>query len=443
MYSDYSLISINENLVINKQILCEKFNGTKSKSDFLCLVCGNKFHEILSFVSRNDYSCRVCNKHKRELDGFKKANAELVSHGLVCIKYAGTVDRVSEILCLNCGNIISKPISDFKESNYACHFCYKIKSREKTLIKNYDNIYSIIKEKEDGYKYHVTDNDYIDFVCPECKSTSKKKISNVYKNGFKCTYCSDNVSFPNKIMRSVLDELKIDYIPEANFYWGINKSTNKRYRYDFYIKDKSCIVEMMGMQHEQDVPNWKVSAEEIKTRDADKKELAIRNGISNYIEIDCCVSDIDYIFNNLLKSKLANIIDLDSVDKNRVGEISAKSIMIECWNIWNSNPDCTTTELCKIFKLERHAIIDYLKAGSKIGCCNYDTTIENKKRVKRGIRTRCGVLNLYDDSGKVIRSFDSVLDICRKTGCESYPIYKELRKNGFCYFDGKLLRREV
>ncbi len=443
MKNKYDIFSINNILVIEKQIACIEFNNCKIKSKFKCLICGFEFEELNSVVIHRDYLCRKCNRIKREKLQLEKANNDLIKHNLVCIDYAGTMEKRSKTLCLTCGNIITKPLSNFKETDYACYYCSKLKIKNNGLIKNYDKIYSIIKNKEDGNNYYISDKDYIEFICPSCNATSKKKISNVYSNGFKCEYCSDNISFPNKIMRSILDTLTIDYISEANFNWAINKRTNKRYRYDFYIENKNCIIEMMGLHHGEDIPNWKLSLEEVQYRDEDKKRLAIKNGISTYIEIDSYVSDIDYIFNNILNSELSSILNLNLIKKEEIGKLSANSIAVECWKVWNSHPEYTTTDMCKIFKLERHAIIDYLKAGHKIGCCKYDVEIENGKRTAKSIRTRYGVLNVYDENNKFLKSYTGVPAFCKEMNCPPYPIYRDLRKYGIAYFNDYILRREV
>ena len=43
-------------------------------------------------------------------------------------------------------------------------------------------------------------------------------------------------------------------------------------------------------------------------------ELALRNGIDEYIIIDCRKSNLNWIKNNILDSSLVNIFKLDDID---------------------------------------------------------------------------------------------------------------------------------
>ena len=45
-----------------------------------------------------------------------------------------------------------------------------------------------------------------------------------------------------------------------------------------------------------------------------KQNLALINGIENYIIIDCSKSDLDYIKPNILKSKLNEMFDLNNIN---------------------------------------------------------------------------------------------------------------------------------
>ena len=79
--------------------------------------------------------------------------------------------------------------------------------------------------------------------CKRCGHIEEVIPSKLLTRIYNCKVCSDGISFPNRFMAALLDELHINYIPEKTFDWSDNK------RYDFYLTDYNIIVEMHGKQH--------------------------------------------------------------------------------------------------------------------------------------------------------------------------------------------------
>ena len=104
------------------------------------------------------------------------------------------------------------------------------------------------------------------------------------------------------------------------------------------------------------------------TNDKNKKELAIENGIKpeNYIVIDCRYSELEFIKNNILHSRLNEIFDLNNIDWIKIGQDSEKSLVKEVCDYWHlhneiNNEGLTTTDLEKVFKLGKSTIIRILQ----------------------------------------------------------------------------------
>ena len=104
--------------------------------------------------------------------------------------------------------------------------------------------------QEDAFKYTIGSRKKFYFRCPECGKIKSTPIPayNLFFFGFKCEFCKDTSSIPNKFIREVakqlfelkeIDEYKLEYIPK----WG------KPYRYDCYMKkDKfNILIEMDGV----------------------------------------------------------------------------------------------------------------------------------------------------------------------------------------------------
>ena len=126
-------------------------------------------------------------------------------------------------------------------------------------------------------------------ICPDCgtiKNTTTR-IANIYnKHSCICHKCSDGISYPEKFMYSVLQQLNIDFqtqLTKTTFKWC--KGEGYDYKYDFYIPSLNCIIETHGIQHYKEIKKWYRGITESEN-DVLKEQLAKQNGIKNYIPID-------------------------------------------------------------------------------------------------------------------------------------------------------------
>ena len=232
----------------------------------------------------------------------------------------------------------------------------------------------MIKYFQGGYNeakmYTQYSNNKLFFICPYCNRVSDKKIPihNLRKYfGLSCI-CNDKMSFPNKFIYFLFEQIKdnIDYFEkEYQPEWA------KPYRYDlfFIIKNKKYIVEMDGgVGH----GNKKFKSQEIDRegleRDKVKDKLAFDNNIT-VIRIDCLKSDFEYIKNNVLNS-LINIIDLSNVNWKKLEEYCTSNIVKEICEYYNRTHD-TILNISNVFKTSTRSIIDNLEKGNRLGWCNY------------------------------------------------------------------------
>lgn len=227
--------------------------------------------------------------------------------------------------------------------------------------------------EENSKKYLHSVSTKVKCTCPICGNNDRKiSISKIYgKRNILCSNCSDGVSYPEKIMFNVLKELNTNFIYQLS---KINALWCKNKRYDFYFEldNKKYIIETHGEQHYEEKSNFKQSLKEIQENDKIKKELAIKKGIKeeNYITIDCRKSELNWIKNNILNSKLNNIFDLSIVDWNKCESYALRSSLIkEVCDYWN-NETKIVSEIAKKFKLTETCIYNYLRKGRKLNWCN-------------------------------------------------------------------------
>lgn len=296
---------------------------------------------------------------------FKNLHKKMYNYTCNKCGYNGVVEE-SHIIsrkagCLCCaGHIIIKGINDFHTTH-------------PELSKYLENI-------EEGFKISATNgNRKINLKCPDCGAIYKILPHNLVNTGkFNCPKCSDGISYPNKFMFNLLQQLNINFEPENVFKWLKSK------RYDFYLPDQNIIIEMNGLQHYVDGRSFPMQLIEQQEIDKFKYTQAINNGITHYIEIDCRKSDVDFIKNNILNSKLNTLFDLTNINWTLCDEYSCNSIMKRVCEYKRDNPEKSTGEISKLFKLSLTTIKLYLKNGNKIwNWLNYDPEKETFDCIKR------------------------------------------------------------
>lgn len=215
-----------------------------------------------------------------------------------------------------CGTIKSVAGRDLKNGKSKSCGCLKnelasIRSRKNTktnkLKEKYPELIKYLVNKNDKeLTLSVTNN--IKCICPICntyKTYSSMRTFVAY--GFTCPNCSSKISYPNRFMFKVLNQLNIEFKTEKTFKWS-----NKK-RYDFYIPSLSCIIEVQGNQHYRDSQWSKVEYQQ--QNDKLKETLALSNGIKIYIQLDCKNSDFKYMKQSILNNdKVNKLFDLSKID---------------------------------------------------------------------------------------------------------------------------------
>ena len=229
---------------------------------------------------------------------------------------------------------------------------------------------------DEAKQYTSTCSKKINPICPVCGKVKNNKItiSTIkMRHSIGCT-CRDGISYPEKFFMSFLDQLRIKYV------YQLSKTTFEwigKYFYDFYLTDYNCIIETHGGQHYKDI-TWS-SSSETNNNDQYKMDLALKNGILNYIQIDCRESTMSFISSSILKSHLFNILNIDSeiVDWNKCAEFACGNITKDICDFYennNHNIDITS----KRFHLSKTGIRRYLKLGSELNWCKFPYHTDRK-----------------------------------------------------------------
>ena len=257
----------------------------------------------------------------------------------------------------------------------------------------------LLANPEDGHKYTQCSNKKVDWKCPECGNIiTNRSIDQIFQHGLSCPHCSDGISYPEKFMRNLLQQLHIDFEYQFSPFWCKYKfkNKNKTGRYDFYIPSRQIIIEMDGGLGHGNRTIKQQTVEESKYIDDIKDELAYKHGIQ-VIRIDCSyekqheLSRYEFIKRNTIL-KLLKIFNLAEIDWNQCDKMSLNTnVKLTCY-LWNFHTH-DTLEISKIIKLNRSTIIDYLHCGNRLGWCDYNSKNESLKSLKKnGLKTHKKVI---------------------------------------------------
>lgn len=200
-------------------------------------------------------------------------------------------------------------------------------------------------------RYSRGSHDKILLTCPHCGYKKKIRFITVLSSGFGC-HCGDGVSYPQKVMHSILKSSNIEYETEVCI---------GNYRYDFYIPNINTYIETHGRQHY--IETSRTDLEKQKEIDKNKEELVKSRGCS-YLAIDCSFSNIEYIKSNLPK-EFYNIVG--NIDWNLVGEEASCSLKIKAWDL--KNQGYSVKEIARELGLSSSCIYNYIKDGEFVGKC--------------------------------------------------------------------------
>ena len=303
--------------------------------------------------------------------------------------------KVYTCTCMKCGDTDVKITESHLKEGRGCPTCRGLK-----VVKGINDIPTTDPWMipyfqggiEEAAQYTNNSNKKIFPVCPDCGKVSVKqyKINKIYtRKGFSCN-CSDGVSYPEKFVSEFLNQLGISFISQAStrtFDW-----LNKNIRYDFYIPDKNIIIEANGAQH-YEYNNWTDrTLEDERKNDKMKEDLALSNGISFYVKVDCRKSDKEYIKQSIMNSVLSIIYDCTYVDWDRC-EIRALSNLTKEICDYYSNISHNIKEISNKFNKGHDTIVRYLKIGNKYNWCSPPYEIYKKVYVSKD-----GVVNVYESA---------------------------------------------
>jgi len=301
-----------------------------------------------------------------------------------------------EYICLGCG-CINKTSEGNLIKKQGCPVC-----RNKIIIKGINDVATTASEYisyfvdiNDAYKHSKDSGESVKCKCPECgyiKPMIIRNLTNKNRLGFTCNKCGDGMSYPNKFGFNFLDQIKDlktieDFEAEKYYDWLIYEFKGKirKGSIDFYfsINGKEYGVEMDGGWHNRDNSLSGQTKEESKFIDDEKDRLCAEHNIE-IIRINCDKSEMEWIRNNMLQSKLPQLLNFKDIDIDwlKCHEYACSNLVKIVCNLWNKGIR-STIKIGNILKLHSSTMSKYLKQGSELGWCDYDIKKGKLERIKK------------------------------------------------------------
>lgn len=252
-------------------------------------------------------------------------------------------------------------------------------SRKRFLRLVRPDVFDLLKDKTKNFDIGTAHKEDVEFICPRCGCIVKQKVSNVIQHGLSCKRCGDGISFGEKFIFNVLEQLNINFDVHVLYEWSDNKI------YDIAVyKNGICndtIIEIHGKQHY--VGGFESyggrTKEDEQLNDECKKQLAFQNGYCDdtYVIVNCMESTFTYIKESILHNSFFLKFDLSSINWEECFNNAVSSYAIKALRMWEDG--FSVSDISNKLKINRSTVLDYLKKFVNAGMCSYN---EHESRIR-------------------------------------------------------------
>lgn len=326
---------------------------------------------------------------KLTLDEWNQRVITMNPHARILSKHVENQEDVYSIHCNDCNATYDVTLNNLKvayshrmrnvSTNKYCPICSghrcvmginDIYTVRKDLIKYFVNI-------DDAKTYSIGSGQKVLLRCPVCEKIRMFSILQLAQRGFTCEYCEDSISIPNKMLRTLMSKLSVQ---DLKFEYVSDWTYGKKYDCYFVHNSKNYLIEIDGEQHIRDT-EWstrKVQQENDKL----KSRLANENNFK-LIRIPAYSSNLDNIKENILKSELSTMFDLNNLDWDEIYKGTASNLNVEICNYYNEHKkDMMMRDIAKNFNICSRTLTLILQKMTKLGFCQYSQTESFSNRGK-------------------------------------------------------------
>lgn len=354
---------------------------------FYCKIHDIDFITTPKYILMGNCSCPKCKHEKsgknrrKTTEQFKKELKEISPNIEIISEYKGTENKIW-CRCENGHEWEAFPNNLLKGNG--CPYCInkKIIPEENSLWALKPELRKFIhKDWIEFAKNVATGSDKkIKLICPDCGTEKIMGVETFVTQGFSCPICSSNISFPNRLLRKLLekqdfDDIKYEYKVTIN---GVN------YFYDasFYYQDKHYFVEMDGDYH---LDNRLFKFFDQQKRDKIKNKYAEENDIE-LIRIN---SKYDpkrkIIIENLKNSKLFDLLTNKNINfEELIEEAESTNELKEITKLIRLNKGKFTRVEFGILigKTDKNYLRNKINLGIKLGWCDKNSFAYSQGKAK-------------------------------------------------------------
>lgn len=355
----------------------EEYKGKDIKIKCFCKIHNIEFYGYTYLVSQG-IGCPICT-FERRADGRRKKHEEFLQElkdKHIDIKpleeYKGA-DKKIRFVCPEGHEFEMIPSTILAKGK--CPVC-----SNRTIIEGLNSFWDEHPEFHD-----LIHEDYVEFAksitsgsgkeikikCPDCGTYRMVEVDNLTHKGLHCLICSDNISYPNKVLRQLMIQLPVENL---EFEYDV-KDNGKHYRFDikFLYNNKLYFIEIDGRFHIEET-QFK-TLDRNKEVDRKKNELAKELG-GELIRIPCYESNINTFKTEVENSLLNNIFDLSNIDWDKCDKNAQKNRTKRiCEFLQLNKQKIGRKEFSKISGISPSHIDKCIEIGVKFGWCDEDVFI--------------------------------------------------------------------
>lgn len=290
-----------------------------------------------------------------------------------------------QYICLCCnqiGNISEYNISD----KGCCPVCngHKIVQNVNDIATKASWMIPFFVDEEITRKKSPGSKDFVWVRCPDCGKIrdTKMRIKTLHRTHSIGCICGDGISYPNKFMFSVLEQL-LQKGAIVSFNREFNKEWLEKKRFDFFvmIDDETMVIVEMdgGLGHGNKILDKSQSKEDSIQIDQWKDARAAEQGYK-VIRIDATISNREYLEHNI-KMGLSDLIDMSvGIDWNQADMFATSNLIRTVSLYYQDNKPMTMRQLASYFNIHEATALTYVKKGEEFGWCQYDWNLYYEKK---------------------------------------------------------------
>lgn len=232
-------------------------------------------------------------------------------------EFNGSKSNVA-LKCIECNNVwnLSHAYEALFNRGNGCPYCNGeiIKKGFNSLGDLRPDLIPFFIDKELPYTLFPYSHKKVELKCPNCGETRLMEVCALTNYGFNCQICGSAVSLPNRVIRSIIINNKNE-IDDYSFEYGKTILDGQALDVYFVKNGIKYAIEMQGRQHDKSATKsfYRDTEYDIDYYDELKRQKLKELGVIE-IEIECNKTNMEYIKQKILDSKLSDILNLSNID---------------------------------------------------------------------------------------------------------------------------------